>query len=222
VGGEGILGPDSVPLSRPAAPGQTIDLSVALTAPDELGTYRINWQISNASGQPFGIGGLVEEAFWVQIVVAEPVATPVPGSGTIGGVVWADFCQIRADGSPSGGCVETEEGSGFFRADGTFNSGESRIPDLLVTLSDVACPDAGSIPAADVIATTLTDANGLYQFSGLDEGTYCVSIDAFSPENVDILIPGDWTWPAPGVGRIGVILDAGESLLELGFGWDDL
>lgn len=222
VSGDGIGGPDSVLLSRPAAPGQTIDVSVSLTAPDEIGTYRDNWQLSNASGDPFGVGGSQEEAFWLQIVVAEPVATPVPGSASIGGVIWADFCQIRADGSPSAGCVETEEGSGFYRGDGTLSSGESRIPDLLVTLSDVACPESGAIPATDIIATTLTDAGGLYRFPGLDEGTYCVSIDAFSTENVDILIPGDWTWPAPGVGRITVILEAGESLLEIDFGWDDL
>lgn len=221
VGGDGIIGPESLPLPGPVVPGQTIDISVSLTAPDALGTYRDNWQISNATGELFGVGGLVEEAFWVQIIVAEPLPTPVPNSATIGGVVWADSCFLRDDGTPSVGCIETAEGSGVFVADGSLNNNESRIPDVVVTLSADACPEEGVAPPDTVITTAVTDAAGLYRITGLDEGTYCVFIDAFSEDNVDILIPGDWTWPAPGVGRITVVLDAGEELLEIDFGWDD-
>jgi hypothetical protein len=221
VGGDVIPGPESVPLSGPVVPEQSVDLSVTLTAPDTVGTYRANWQISDAVGDPFGVGGLIEEAFWVQIIVAEPVATPAPNSGVIGGVVWADSCFIRSDGSPSVGCVETAEGSGSFIADGSLNNNEVSIPDLVIGLSEEACPDEGAIAASDIVATAATDENGLYRFTGLDGGTYCVSIDAFSEDNVDILIPGDWTWPAQGVGRITVVLDPGEERLEVDFGWDD-
>ena len=28
------------------------------------------------------------------------------------------------------------------------------------------------------------------------------SIDAWVRKNVDLLIPGNWTWPAPGTGRL--------------------
>ena len=45
-------------------------------------------------------------------------------------------------------------------------------------------------------------------------------MDALSEDNVDFLIPGNWTWPATGVGRYSFILDPGEQALDLDFGWD--
>ncbi|RMG92211.1 MAG: hypothetical protein D6706_17290 [Chloroflexi bacterium] len=218
VGGDEIPGPQSVPLESPVAPGQTVDLSVTLTAPAEPGTYRANWQIANAAGEPFGVNGLIEEAFWVQIVVEEGVDENAPG--TIGGIVWEDICRIQADGTPTVGCVETAENSGFFRADGTLNFNEPPLAGITVTLSQGPCPDTGVIAPSSVVATAVTDEDGLYRFFDVEPGLYCVSIDAFSEENVDLLIPGDWTWPAPGVGRIGVILDPGEEQLAVDFGWD--
>jgi len=221
VGGDGIGEIDSQPLPSAVAPGQTIDLSVQLTAPDVVGTYRDNWQLSNAAGTAFGVGGFADEAFWVQIVVTEPLATPVPGSASVGGVVWSDSCRLLQNGTPSAGCVETAEDSGIFVGDGTLNFGELGIPGLTVILSDQACPEEGAIAASDVVATATTGDDGVYNFPNLDGGTYCVAIEAFDEANVEILIPGDWTWPAPGVGRLTVFLDGGESLLEIDFGWDD-
>jgi hypothetical protein len=221
LGGDGIPGPESLPLSSAVAPGQTVDLSVTLTAPDELGTYRDNWQLSDANEVRFGVNSLVEEAFWVQIVVAVPGPTPIPNSASIGGVVWRDSCFLQTDGSPSVGCVETEEGSGIYIGDGSLNFNESRIPELVVTLSAGVCPTEEAISPGDTLATTTTDEDGLYRFESLDQGSYCVSIDAFREENVDLLIPGDWTWPAPGVGQTSLTLDAGEALLDIDFGWDD-
>ena len=221
VGGDDIPGPDSVPLSEPVAPGQTVDFSVAMNAPAEPGTYEENWQISDATGQPFGVNGFIENAFSVQIVVEEG-APPGgdTGEGTIGGVVWEDVCFLNADGTPSAGCVETAEGSGFYRADGTLNFNEPVLPGVTAILAEEACPLEGAIPEASILDTTVTDEEGLYRFTGLGGNTYCVSIDAFSAENINQLIPGDWTWPAPGLGRIGIRLAAGEERLNVDFGWD--
>ncbi len=220
VGGDGIPGPESLPLPSPVAPGQTADLSVTLTTPDAVGTYRDNWQLSNANGVTFGINGLIEEAFWVQIVVAEAQPTPSPNSATIGGVVWSDTCFLQTNGNYSSGCVETEDGSGIYIGNGTLNNNERRISGISVTLSQGPCPTEGAVVPADIIGTTTTDEDGLYRFSNLDGGDYCVSINAFNPENVDTLIPGDWTWPAPGVGLYNLVLDPGEQLLDIDFGWD--
>ena len=87
-------------------------------------------------------------------------------------------------------------------------------------LAEGACPDDGSPDADAILETTVTDDAGLYRFSNLDEGLYCVAIDALSPANVDLLIPGNWTWPAPGTGRYGINLIAGAEFLEIDFGWD--
>lgn len=222
TGGDAMGSNTNVNLVEPVAPGQTSDVSVILTAPDVEGTYRSNWQLSDAAGTLFGINGQIEDAFWVQIIVqegAEPIGTLAPGSSVLGGVVWNDVCFLT-NGQPSRGCVETEEGSGFYRADGALNFGERPISGITVILGRGACPEGGIPAPADRIATQVTDDEGRYQFDGLDAGIYCVSIDALSPENVDLLIPGNWTYPAPGTGRAGIRLALGEQRLAIDFGWD--
>lgn len=223
VGGDQLGGAELVPLPNVVAPGQTIDASVDLIAPEQPGDYRSNWQIADANDQPFGINGVIEDAFWVQIVVeegAEAPATPEPNTATVGGVVWEDLCTLNASGAPSGGCVETAEGSGLYRGNGTFDGNEVALVEITVVLGEGACPEDGIIDTADQITTALTDEEGLYQFTGLSAGVYCVAINALSEENVDLLIPGNWTYPAPGTGRLGVRLADGEERQTVDFGWD--
>ncbi len=218
AGGDTVSEFITVPLPRVVAPGETIDLSLNVTAPDAEGTYRSNWQLSDAAGTPFGIGGLSEETFWVQFDVGIPEATPVPSSGAIGGVVWEDVCRITEDG-PTQGCEQVED-SDFYTADGSLNFNESRLVGITVILSGDPCPDDGVFSNSAILDTAVTDSAGLYRFDNLDEGVYCVGIDALSPVNVDLLIPGTWTWPALGTGRWGVDLTAGEEHLTIDFGWD--
>lgn len=49
------------------APGETIDISIELVAPADLGTHIGYWMLRNASGIVFGIDGL--DAFYVEINV---------------------------------------------------------------------------------------------------------------------------------------------------------
>jgi hypothetical protein len=222
IGGDAMGITTTVPLENAVAPGQTEDVSITLTAPTAPGTYRSNWQLSDAAGTVFGINGVAEDAFWVQIVVeegAEAVGTPVPGSSVLGGVVWEDDCFLT-DGAASRGCVETEEASGFYRGNGVFDANEAAFPGVTLILGQGACPPGGIIEQANRLATTVSDAEGLYRFEGLDAGIYCVAIEALSAENVDLLIPGNWTWPAPGTGRQGVRIASGEERLTVDFGWD--
>jgi hypothetical protein len=221
VGGDQMSAAESLPIGEAVAVGQTLEVSVDMIAPQELGTYRGNWQIAAADGEPFGIDGFIEDAFWLRIVVAEDAAPPaeaLPNSGTIGGVVWDDFC-INSD--PGRGCTEFPEDSGLFIADGSFGAGEAPLSEITISLAGGACPADGSLPAdGALISTTLSDAAGLYRFENLSDGTYCIFMDALSEDNVDLLIPGNWTWPATGVGRYSFILDPGEQALDLDFGWD--
>ena len=220
VDDEPLGGDSEMVVEAPVAPGQTTEVSVTLIAPEEPGTYRSNWQMNDADGELFGVDGFVEDAFWLQIVVSEVEATAVPGSASISGVIWDDFCTIQSNGNPTANCLETEAGSGFFLGDGTFNPNEFGMADIKIGLGDGACPEDGVISESDLIATTTTDTNGLYAFEDLDGGTYCVFIDAFDADNLDLLIPGDWTYPARGTGRLGIILAAGEERTEVDFGWD--
>lgn len=218
---EQLAGDTEVALATAVAPGQTVDISINLIAPTAPGTYRSNWQMTDAAGARFGVGGFIEDAIYLRIIVAEgaTIATPVPNSAVIGGVVWADYCLVQNSGSPSVGCIETESGSGVYIANGTYNTYESPISGLTISLSSGVCPADGTNPAS-VLATTTTDAEGLYGFTGLNAGAYCVWINAFATENIDLLIPGDWTFPARGVGGLTVTLAAGVERLNVDFGWD--
>lgn len=223
IGGD-AMGATSIPFEKAVAPGQTQDVMATLTSPGTSGTFRSNWQLKDAAGNVFGINGEEGDAFWVQIVVdpsATFTGTPAPGSGIIGGVLWSDVCVVT-NGNPSRGCVETQEGSGFYRGNGTFDSNERALPGVTIILGRDACPEGGIPTPANKLATTISDEKGLYRFEGLDAGIYCVAIDALSAENVNILIPGNWTWPAPGTGRQGIRLALGEQRLSVDFGWQHM
>ncbi len=73
--GEKMGGPNSVPFPKVVPPGQTVDLTVTLTAPATPGTFRGYWQLKNGSGGLFGIGASHSSPFWVQIKVTSPVQT---------------------------------------------------------------------------------------------------------------------------------------------------
>jgi hypothetical protein len=57
-----------VPLGGSVAPGETIDLSLTLTAPDTGGTYRGDYKLRDASNVLFGLGDGTKP-FWVQVKV---------------------------------------------------------------------------------------------------------------------------------------------------------
>ncbi|MFH1633202.1 MAG: NBR1-Ig-like domain-containing protein [Chloroflexota bacterium] len=59
----------SVPLPKNVEPNQTVDVSVTLKAPQNLGTYRGDWMLSNPAGSRFGIGPNGDQTFWVLIRV---------------------------------------------------------------------------------------------------------------------------------------------------------
>jgi DNA-binding XRE family transcriptional regulator len=58
-------------------PGQAIDVTVDMIAPEESGTYQSNWKLRNQAGNLFGIGPNGGAPFWAKIVVTE-VSTPTP------------------------------------------------------------------------------------------------------------------------------------------------
>jgi hypothetical protein len=52
-GDDRMEGPNSVPLGRIVAPGETVEISVRLTAPQAPGRYRSTWKLCNAAGTVF-------------------------------------------------------------------------------------------------------------------------------------------------------------------------
>ena len=71
----------SLPLSGVVSPNESVDISVNMVAPQELGTYQGNWKLRNGDGTLFGIGPGSESPFWVRIKVVSTeteTATPAP------------------------------------------------------------------------------------------------------------------------------------------------
>jgi hypothetical protein len=92
--GDQLDAPTVVALDETVNFGQSVDLSVEMTAPGTEGTYQSNWKLRDPSGTLFGIGPGFDSAFWVRIVVegsplitgtptptgtSEPTATPTAG-----------------------------------------------------------------------------------------------------------------------------------------------
>lgn len=81
--GNAMSGPVSMPLPKNVAPGETIDLSVELTAPSKSDTYRGDWKLRNASGAVFGIGDKADQPFYVEIVIGEQSFAVTSASTTV-------------------------------------------------------------------------------------------------------------------------------------------
>jgi hypothetical protein len=72
-----MSGPASTPIPGNVPPGSTVDLTVDLTAPTTKGSHRGDWQLRDDKGVLFGIGENADRPFYVQIIVADPTATPI-------------------------------------------------------------------------------------------------------------------------------------------------
>jgi hypothetical protein len=148
-----------------------------------------------------------------------PVLEPLPGTASISGFVWHDLCAVAGGKggiplTPSAGCILTEDG--VYRVNGQPELDEPGIGGVLIQLGSGACPASG-------LEIATTDTSGMYTFSRLKAGTYCVSVDVSGPRNASLL-PGNWTSPLLGVdgnvtGRTIVLLE-GERRPGVSFGWD--
>ena len=76
--GDSMGGPDSQEFTSDSiSPGETVDISVDLTAPSDPGNYIGYWKLKNASGSIFGIGSY-NYPFFVEINVVEVQTTMTP------------------------------------------------------------------------------------------------------------------------------------------------
>jgi hypothetical protein len=76
VSGDKMNAPGAVALPGSVRPGETVDVSVTLIAPEKEGDYRGYWSLRNAAGVLFGLGGDTKGRFWVDIEVEEVFRVP--------------------------------------------------------------------------------------------------------------------------------------------------
>jgi hypothetical protein len=76
--GNPLGGPAAISLEQKVKPGETIDLSVDLVAPNKLGDYKGYWKLRSDTNINFGLGVDASSAFWVDISVNRLASTPDP------------------------------------------------------------------------------------------------------------------------------------------------
>ncbi len=72
--GEAMAGDDAI-LLPPAQPGDTVDVSVNMTAPAQGGVYTSFWQVTNSDGATVSLRGTTDPRIWVTIQVPVRVAS---------------------------------------------------------------------------------------------------------------------------------------------------
>jgi hypothetical protein len=189
--------------------GRNDDGSWLLVKPLNLGVNC--WVSASLADMPFD---------WRMLEVK---ATPALTLASISGVVWNDKCQYA--GGAAGqkvvlgeGCVDLgDEQHGEFGANGVRDSGEPGFSDVRIQLGSGSCPATG-------LAETTTGSDGSYRFSGLEPGTYCITLDVMYDGNPNRLIPGEgFTYPS----RMGGTLSYwtvkgyyGDAKSGIDFGWE--
>jgi hypothetical protein len=110
VSGDRLNAPTAVGLPTNVGPGQTVDLAVNLTAPNQTGHYRGYWKLRNASNVLFGIGTAADGNFYVDINVT--------GYTVTGYDFLANYCQASwQNESQDLPCPGTDgDDKGFVRA----------------------------------------------------------------------------------------------------------
>jgi hypothetical protein len=81
----------SVPIPKEVAPGENVDISVDMIAPDTVGSYISYWKLKSPDGKIFGFGSTGDEAIWVKISVqggaaALQTTSPTASSGAQDGI----------------------------------------------------------------------------------------------------------------------------------------
>ncbi len=76
--GQALGAPEKYYLSRPVAPGETIDIAFPLIAPAQPGQYTGAWKLRNPDGKVVGIGDYPNGSLVAKINVGGEAVTPLP------------------------------------------------------------------------------------------------------------------------------------------------
>jgi uncharacterized protein YkwD len=72
--GDRMNAPDPFPLAGEVRPGDTVDISLSLTAPLKPGTYHSDWLLATPDGRIFGLGNPSVGLLWTKIGVRAPLS----------------------------------------------------------------------------------------------------------------------------------------------------
>lgn len=146
--------------------------------------------------------------------VLSPPVTSTPALSSIGGVLWHEICDYTGGHADEPvvlgqGCVQWGAEEHEFGPNQVLDPFETGWEGVTLHLGSGPCPSTG-------LATAVTNAVGVYLFSGLSAGTYCVSYNALTDGNDVILIPGGPTYPERGEDGYYQTVVIGEGVDDLG------
>ncbi|MBL8100816.1 MAG: hypothetical protein JNK81_16660, partial [Anaerolineales bacterium] len=104
--GERMGAPASLAIPTTVAPGQTVDITVDMTAPSAAGRYFGYWKFKSNSGGNFGIGSTANKTFWVEIRVGSSAGTGYDFTANAASAAWSSGAGALTfpgtDGSANG------------------------------------------------------------------------------------------------------------------------
>ncbi|HCB01388.1 MAG TPA: hypothetical protein DEP19_03305 [Anaerolineae bacterium] len=104
--GERMGAPASLAIPTTVNPGQTVDLTVDMTAPSNAGHYFGYWKFKSNSGGNFGIGSTMNKSFWVEIRVGTSSGTGYDFTANAASATWSSGAGALTfpgtDGSANG------------------------------------------------------------------------------------------------------------------------
>src|SRR3990172_3825431 len=109
VSGSQMGGASSTPLPNNVPPGQTVDASISLVAPNDNGNYFGFWMLRNPNQNNFGVGPARDQPFYFEInLQGGGGGTPAPTSPSVpGGRLVTDVGLGVDNASVEGGCPHT-------------------------------------------------------------------------------------------------------------------
>lgn len=100
--GEQFSAPKTIYIPHSVSPGQAIEISLDMVAPQSPGTYQSNWMLESPAGGLFGLGPNGDAAVWVRLVVApidQPTTSPTPLPSPTDTVYVSGLANLRLDQS---------------------------------------------------------------------------------------------------------------------------
>ena len=153
AGGEAMGGAAVIAFPKNVAPGQSVDLSINLAAPQNTGSYTGYYQIRDANGVTFGTGSDGKTKFFVKITVAVQSLSDLHLSTQLCTAVWRtsagavacpsssyDFSKgsvmVVATPKLEGGYTDNDPAIVMVPSDGTGGEISGRFPGLVIKSGD--------------------------------------------------------------------------------------
>jgi len=186
--GDSMNGPSTQALAGNVNPGQTVDISVDLTAPAANGNYKGFWKLRNAAGVHFS-------QFYVDIKVMAPTSTAGPTTttlnatgGTEGGTVYEPAAGVAVVNSAilAGDTSSNFLSRGFMSFDISFLSGKTVSAATLDLSSCTAMQDPFGGTLAGITVSEVQYALPLHQSDYNISGSSILQLSSMPGSSIDV------------------------------------